>query len=72
MLEAEVIRRLVADLGSAEVKRLEQHVKQEEAALSDHGPLSIRLAGEFHILLADSRARRPWRALSARSSRVAR
>lgn len=53
MLEAEVIRRLVADLGSAEVKRLEQHVKQEEAALSDHGPLSIRLAGEFHILLAE-------------------
>ncbi len=53
MLEAEVIRRLVADLGAAGFKRLEQHVREEQAALSDHGPLSIRLAGEFHILLAE-------------------
>ncbi|NUS69511.1 MAG: GntR family transcriptional regulator [Ensifer adhaerens] len=53
MLEAEVIRRLVADLDAAGVKRLQQHVRQEETALTDHGPLSIRLAGEFHILLAE-------------------
>lgn len=72
MLEAEVIRRLVADLGSAEVKRLEQHVKQEEAAF----PITARFRSASQAnstsCSPNSRARRPWRALSARSSRAAR
>lgn len=53
MLESEVIRRLAGNLKPDDVKRLRRHVEQEERARPVNGPLSIRLAGEFHLLLAE-------------------
>lgn len=53
MLESEVIRRLAGNLKPDDVRRLRKHVEQEERARPVNGPLSIRLAGEFHILLAE-------------------
>lgn len=53
MLEAEVVRRLAGRLGDGDCERLRAHVRQEKQAQSTGGPASIRLAGEFHILLAE-------------------
>lgn len=53
MLETEVVRRLAGQLGDADCERLRAHVRQEQQAHSTGGPASIRLAGEFHILLAE-------------------
>jgi DNA-binding GntR family transcriptional regulator len=53
MLEAEVVRRLAGRLGDRDCDRLHAHVRQEKHAQSTGGPASIRLAGEFHILLAE-------------------
>lgn len=53
MLESEVVRRLAGTLKPDDVRRLRKHVEQEERARPVKGPLSIRLAGEFHILLAE-------------------
>lgn len=53
MLEAEVVRRLAGRLGDGDCERLRAHVRQEKQAQSAGGPASIRLAGEFHILLAE-------------------
>lgn len=51
-LERLVVVRLAGQLTREQVTRLNQHVKDEEAAKGTNEPLSIRLAGEFHILLA--------------------
>lgn len=53
MLEAEVVRRLAGRLSDKDCDRLRAHVRQEQQAQSIGGPASIRLAGEFHILLAE-------------------
>lgn len=53
MLEAEVVRRLAGQLSDGDCDRLRAHVGQEKQAQSVGGPASIRLAGEFHILLAE-------------------
>ncbi len=53
MLESEVIRRLAGNLKPDDVRLLRKHFEQEERARPVNGPLSIRLAGEFHILLAE-------------------
>ncbi|MDQ0323751.1 DNA-binding GntR family transcriptional regulator [Pararhizobium capsulatum DSM 1112] len=53
MLETEVVRRLVTCFDEIHATRLEAHVREEEGALKSDGPTSIRLAGEFHILLAE-------------------
>ncbi|THF55334.1 GntR family transcriptional regulator [Mesorhizobium composti] len=53
MLEAEVVHRLAGQLNERDCGRLRAHVEQEKQAQSVGGPASIRLAGEFHILLAE-------------------
>jgi DNA-binding GntR family transcriptional regulator len=52
-LEALVVSRLVGQLTPAQVKRLNAHVDEEEKAQGTDEPRSIRLATEFHILLAE-------------------
>lgn len=52
-LERLVVMRLAGQLTREQVARLNQHVDSEEAAQGTNEPLSIRLAGEFHILLAE-------------------
>jgi len=52
-LERLVVQRLAGQLTAEQTARLTQHVGDEEAARGSNEPLSIRLAGEFHILLAE-------------------
>jgi len=52
-LERLVVSRLASQLTPEQVARLQAHVDDEEAARGSNEPLSIRLAGEFHILLAE-------------------
>jgi DNA-binding GntR family transcriptional regulator len=52
-LERLVVMRLAGQLTRDQVARLKQHVDSEEAARGTNEPLSIRLAGEFHIVLAE-------------------
>jgi DNA-binding GntR family transcriptional regulator len=52
-LERLVVSRLAGQLQPEQVTRLRRHVDDEEAARGSNEPRSIRLAGEFHILLAD-------------------
>jgi DNA-binding GntR family transcriptional regulator len=52
-LERLVVTRLSGQLTREQIVRLNQHVDSEEAAQGKNEPLSIRLAGEFHILLAE-------------------
>jgi DNA-binding GntR family transcriptional regulator len=52
-LENLVVQRLAGRLAPEQVKRLETHVDEEEKARGNNEPLSIRLATEFHILLAE-------------------
>lgn len=52
-LEQLVVSRLVGRLTSEQVARLNTHVDEEEWARGNNEPLSIRLATEFHILLAE-------------------
>lgn len=52
-LERLVMERLAGHLTPEQAARLTRHVDQEEAARGANEPLSIRLAGEFHILLAE-------------------
>ncbi len=51
-LEREVIRSLAEQPNPECLQALEDHVNAEEQVAEPDGPLSIRLAGEFHILLA--------------------
>lgn len=52
-LERLVVSRLAGRLSRDQIRTLEHHVDQEEAARGNNEPLSIRLATEFHILLAE-------------------
>jgi len=53
-LERLVMARLAGRLSREEIKRLEAHVGEEERArASNNAPLSIRLATEFHLVLAE-------------------
>ena len=51
-LERLVMTRLAGRLTPQEIATLEAHVDEEERARGNDEPLSIRLATEFHILLA--------------------
>lgn len=51
-LERQVLTRLAEKVTDQDILRLEQHVAQELKAGGHDGPAAIRLAGEFHILLA--------------------
>jgi DNA-binding GntR family transcriptional regulator len=52
-LERLVVSTLAGQLGAEQTSGLRRHVAEEEAARGSNEPLSIRLAGEFHTLLAD-------------------
>lgn len=52
-LERLVVMRLAGQLTREHAARLNGHVSDEEAARGTNEPLSIRLAGEFHIVLAE-------------------
>ncbi|MCU0820401.1 MAG: GntR family transcriptional regulator [Beijerinckiaceae bacterium] len=52
-LERQVMLSLAGRLSPAEIARLEDHVRREQDAQGRDGPESIRLAGEFHIILAE-------------------
>lgn len=51
-LERLVVRQLAGRLSKSQVARLKTHVDAESAAREGPNPVSIRLATEFHILLA--------------------
>ncbi len=51
-LETEVVRLGVTTLSESGFDQLDAHVRREEAVKGKDGPVSIRLAGEFHVLLA--------------------
>lgn len=53
MLEAEVIGRLAGQIGERDCERLRAHIRREKQANAGGESASIRLAGEFHILLAE-------------------
>lgn len=52
-LERLVVSRLAGNLTREQIKALNAHVEEEERARGNNEPLSIRLATEFHILLAE-------------------
>lgn len=52
-LEREVIERLCRKMSKDGIDAMLSHVREEERALKASSPRSIRLAGEFHILLAE-------------------
>jgi DNA-binding GntR family transcriptional regulator len=52
-IEQLVISRLAGHLSAAQRKKLEAHIARERAAQSGSEQTSIRLATEFHILLAE-------------------
>ncbi len=52
-LERQVADLLAGRLTAEQVHALEAHVLSEERVLGRDGPESIRLAGEFHIMLAE-------------------
>ena len=52
-LEREVIERLCTRMPKDGIDALVSHIREEERALRASSPRSIRLAGEFHILLAE-------------------
>ncbi len=58
-LEREVVTRLCRQVTAEDLHRMETHVEEERAAMNVPGPLSMRLAGEFHILLAHLTGSKP-------------
>ena len=52
-LERLVVQSLAGRLSAGQLLGLETHVRREDDAHGRDGPESIRLAGEFHILLAE-------------------
>lgn len=52
-LERQVLARLAEKITDRDLEILEQHAALEAKANHHDGPASIRLAGEFHILLAE-------------------
>lgn len=52
-MERLVMQRLAGNLSRAQIDQLKNHVAEEEKARGRDEPLSIRLATEFHIVLAE-------------------
>lgn len=52
-MERLVVSRLAGNLTDAQIRRLREHVAEEEKARGTSEPRSIRLATEFHLLLAE-------------------
>ena len=52
-LEKVVVEKLCGRLSRDQIKALRDHVKQEEAARGESDAIAIRLATEFHLILAE-------------------
>ncbi len=52
-VEERVVAKLAGKLTKEQIARLKSHVDAEEKARGNNEPLSIRLASEFHVLLAE-------------------
>lgn len=52
-LERTVVEILAGNMSREQVERLRAHVDAEDKTIGRDGPASIRLAGEFHTLLAE-------------------
>lgn len=52
-LEEIVVQRLVGSLTPERILALKRHVEEEDKARNGDEPRSIRLAGEFHVMLAE-------------------
>jgi DNA-binding GntR family transcriptional regulator len=52
-VERQVLTRLAEKVSDRDIQQLEQHLALEAKAHSHDGSASIRLAGEFHVLLAE-------------------
>jgi DNA-binding GntR family transcriptional regulator len=52
-VERQVLTRLAERVTDEDIRRLEQHLTLETKANGQTGSASIRLAGEFHVLLAE-------------------
>lgn len=52
-LEREVVRRLIDRISMIGLDSLDAHVLTEERVRGKDGPASVRLAGEFHIIMAE-------------------
>ena len=52
-LEREVVSRLCRRMNKDSIDMLSSHIREERRAMASAGATSIRLAGEFHILLAE-------------------
>lgn len=52
-LEREVVGRLCQRMSKDAIDALEAHIREEERAVSSSSPRAIRLAGEFHTLMAE-------------------
>jgi DNA-binding GntR family transcriptional regulator len=52
-LERQVVLRLVNRITEKDLRMLDRHLELEAQARDKDGPAAIRLAGEFHVLLAE-------------------
>ena len=54
LIEPGIVRRLVLNLDNSKIRRLQTHLKQErEARANSDKRATVRLSGEFHVLLAE-------------------
>ncbi|KOC30423.1 GntR family transcriptional regulator [Comamonas testosteroni] len=54
LIEPGIVRRLVLNMDNSKIRRLQAHLKQErEARANSDKRATVRLSGEFHVLLAE-------------------
>jgi len=54
LIEPGIVRRLVRNMDNSKIRRLQTHLKQErEARANSDKRATVRLSGEFHVLLAE-------------------
>lgn len=54
LIEPGIVRRLVLSMDNSKIRRLQTHLKQErEARANSDKRATVRLSGEFHVLLAE-------------------
>ncbi|GAO70376.1 MULTISPECIES: GntR family transcriptional regulator [Comamonas] len=54
LIEPGIVRRLVLNMDNSKIRRLQTHLKQErEARANSDKRATVRLSGEFHVLLAE-------------------
>ena len=54
LIEPGIVRRLVLNMDNSKIRRLQTHLKQErDARANSDKRATVRLSGEFHVLLAE-------------------